>query len=223
MPLKPREVIDFDDPRVAKIGHPAPPWLVNWADLTTELAAFFVLMYALSASLSPTVQAAKEEVEKVVEEVRQEGGEVKTEMTREGLRISLIESGGAPFFPSGSAALTPQIQAALDKLAPALKEALAKGKGEILVEGHTDNRPIQTRFYPSNWELSTARATNVVQYLVRRHGLPPPRISAIGYGEFRPVAPNDTPENMAKNRRVVLFVKATESGRSEKEREEAGK
>lgn len=76
----------------------------------------------------------------------------------------------------------------------------------ILVEGHTDNRAIKTSKFPSNWELSADRAVNVVRYFVEVMGQDPKRFSAIGYGEFQPVAPNDSYEGMAKNRRVDILI-----------------
>lgn len=83
----------------------------------------------------------------------------------------------------------------------------------VLVEGHTDNRPINTSKFPSNWELSADRAVNVVRYFVEVKGQDAKRFSATGYGEFKPVAPNDTYENMAKNRRVdILIVTADKEG-----------
>ncbi|MDK2959817.1 MAG: chemotaxis protein MotB, partial [Bacillota bacterium] len=83
------------------------------------------------------------------------------------------------------------------------------------VEGHTDNLPINTYRFPSNWELSTARATTVVRYLAEKHGIPPDRLSAAGYGEWRPVAPNDTPEHRAQNRRVDIVVLRTDLAKQE--------
>jgi len=74
----------------------------------------------------------------------------------------------------------------------------------LVVEGHTDNNPISTARFPSNWELSTARAGAVVRRLVEVHGVDAHKISGVGCGEFKPIAANDTPENRAKNRRVVL-------------------
>jgi len=76
----------------------------------------------------------------------------------------------------------------------------------IRVEGHTDDRPISTAIFPSNWELSSARATSVVRYLSDSHGIAPDRISALGYGEYRPIKPNNSVENRAKNRRVDVVV-----------------
>ncbi|MBN2467895.1 MAG: OmpA family protein, partial [Deltaproteobacteria bacterium] len=74
----------------------------------------------------------------------------------------------------------------------------------IRIEGHTDNVPIHTELFPSNWELSTARAVNVLRYLVEKEKIPADRVSAIGYGEFQPLFPNDTAEHRAKNRRVEI-------------------
>lgn len=76
----------------------------------------------------------------------------------------------------------------------------------VLIEGHTDNRAIRTSRFPSNWELSADRAVNVVRYFVEGMGQDPKRFSATGYGEFQPVAPNDTYEDMAKNRRVDILI-----------------
>jgi len=74
----------------------------------------------------------------------------------------------------------------------------------VRIEGHTDDLPIRTVAFPSNWELSTARAVNVLRYITDKFSLPPQRISAVGFGEFQSVAPNDSPANRAKNRRVEI-------------------
>lgn len=76
----------------------------------------------------------------------------------------------------------------------------------VKVEGHTDNRPITTFRYPSNWELSAARSSSVIRYLVDKFDLDPARFIAIGYGDTRPIVPNDGPENWAKNRRVEIVI-----------------
>jgi len=75
----------------------------------------------------------------------------------------------------------------------------------IRIEGHTDDLPISTPRFPSNWELSTTRATNVLRYLMER-GMPGQRLSAVGYGEFHPLVPNDSEENRSKNRRVDIVI-----------------
>ena len=124
------------------------------------------------------------------------------------MRITMQEGGQGelPFFESGKASLTPRMTEILQQLSPKLHE-LTNKEHQILVEGHTDNIPIGGRIMLSNWELSAARATTVVRYLIDNTNFPPSKIGAVGYGEFRPIAPNDTEENRRKNRRVVFFVK----------------
>lgn len=203
MAVRVKNMIPEDDPRVSPIGHPAPPWMVNYADLMTEMVCFFIILYALSAALNKNVQNAAQQIKEMMER-----GEIagKVEMNKEGLRITLQEQGNLPFFESGKADLTTEMVEVIDKILPTLKK-LAK-EYEIIVEGHTDNVPINTPQFASNWELSTARATSVVRYVISK-GIDPSKISAIGYGEYRPVAPNDTPQNRQKNRRVVFFVKTS--------------
>ena len=77
---------------------------------------------------------------------------------------------------------------------------------EIMIQGHTDNLPIKTPLFPTNWELSTKRATNVVIYLVDKCGLPAEKLTATGNGEFRPIRPNDSEENRQKNRRIDIVI-----------------
>lgn len=105
-------------------------------------------------------------------------------------------------FPSASAALRDE---ALPLLA-VIGSIVAALPNEIRVEGHTDNIPIDTNGYPTNWELSSARATAVLRYLVEQGGLPAERAFAAGYGEFRPVTSNLTPEGRARNRRADIVV-----------------
>jgi len=116
-----------------------------------------------------------------------------------GLVVHVTESA---LFDQGSADLQDRARPPLDLVAKAL-QGLATS---LRIEGHTDSRPISTGCYPSNWELSTARAATVVRYFILQHGWSPDHISALGYGEFRPLAPNNSSENMAKNRRVDVVV-----------------
>ncbi len=95
MPLKQRNMIPYSDPRVSKIGHPAPPWLINYADLMTELVCFFIILYALSAALNKNMVNAKEELEKMMKDQKMQG-EVK--MTKEGLYLTLEEQNGHGLF-----------------------------------------------------------------------------------------------------------------------------
>lgn len=203
MPLRaPRGFIDETDPKVSQIGHPAPPWMTCYADLMTELVCFFIILYALTAAFNKEMQAASKSINSMIDS-QEIAGEVK--MDREGLKITIQEQGQASFFGSGSADTTPEMEAMLSKLAPPLMK-LAE-QHQILVEGHTDNQRISNDFYDSNWELSTARATSVVRLMIDKFAFPPDKMAAVGYGEFQPIASNDTPENRAKNRRVVFFVK----------------
>ena len=94
-----------------------------------------------------------------------------------------------------------------DKIAPKLLDLTRKF--ELIVEGHTDDIPISDEYFGSNWELSTARATTVGEYLIKQRGFPPSRMGAIGYGEFPPLAPHHPPSNRSRNRPVSFFVKTT--------------
>jgi chemotaxis protein MotB len=110
-------------------------------------------------------------------------------------------------FPSGSATLTPEGMAAMDQIAEAILELQKEIPKDInwalQINGHTDARPISNPQFPSNWELSTARASAVVKYLVSK-GVPGERLVAAGYGEFQPVDPGNTEEAYQKNRRIEL-------------------
>lgn len=203
MAVKVKRMIPEDDPRVAPIGHPAPPWMVNYADLMTEMVCFFIILYALSAALNKSVQNAAQQIKEMMEKGEMAG---QVEINKEGLRITLQEQGNLPFFESGKADITDEMREVIDKIFPVLKKL--SNEYDIVVEGHTDNVPIHTKQFASNWELSTARATSVVKYLISK-GMEPSKIVAVGYGEYRPVAPNDTPENRQKNRRVVFFIKTS--------------
>ena len=124
--------------------------------------------------------------------------EVVLRITPEGFVISLKELG---FFDSGQATL-PGAAAKLKRIA----KVLSRPGLEIRVEGHSDDQPIHTEEFRSNWELSAARAMNVLLLLVDDAGFDPTRISASGYGQYRPVADNSTPEGRKVNRRVDLVV-----------------
>ncbi len=105
-------------------------------------------------------------------------------------------------FDQGSAIIKPDAMATLQKIAGSLE----KFKNPIVIEGHTDSMPIRNEKYPSNWELSTARATNIIKYLTANYKFPPSRLSAVGYGEYMPIEQNTTPQGRAKNRRVDIIV-----------------
>ncbi|MCX7622812.1 MAG: flagellar motor protein MotB [Thermomicrobium sp.] len=125
--------------------------------------------------------------------------DAEVELTTEGIVIHLSD---AVLFPPGQAELRPEAQRVLDGIA-AIVEPLPNA---IRVEGHTDNTPPPSAAYPDNWELSAMRAVNTVRYLTDVAGLPPERLSAAGYGEFRPRASNETVEGRRKNRRVDIVI-----------------
>ena len=133
---------------------------------------------------------------------------VQTRRERRGLVVSLIEAG---FFETGSA--TPRADAL--PMIDSLGGLIAKSLLHLRIEGHTDDTPIRTARFPSNWELSTARATWLVAYLSDRFELAPERLSAAGYGQFRPVASNDTAAGRAKNRRIDIVVLTPDEARNE--------
>jgi len=135
-------MIDERDPRVAQIGHPAPPWMVNYADLMTEMVCFFIILYALSAALNKNMVSAKEQLDKMMKDQKMQGA---VEMTKEGMKITLEEKPGTPYFDIGKADITNQGIAAIDQIVPILLAL----PNEILVEGHTDNTPIHTSQYDS--------------------------------------------------------------------------
>ena len=130
--------------------------------------------------------------------------EVAVHMERDGLVVSLREIG---FFDSGSAAIKSGAEAALARIADILREHSCS----VRIEGHTDNVPIHTAQFASNWELSTARATGLVRTLVEQHGLSADRLSAAGYAEFHPAADNNTTKGRQLNRRVDVVILTTAS------------
>lgn len=125
--------------------------------------------------------------------------EVKMTRTKEGLLITLRES---LLFGSGIAKINPGGYPILNKI----NSVLQNTSKPVRVEGHTDNNPIHTKKFPSNWELSTTRAVNVIKYFISVGEILPRRLSAVGYGESKPLFPNDIPENKAKNRRVEIVL-----------------
>jgi chemotaxis protein MotB len=210
-------------------------WLLTYADLITLLLAFFIVMYSMSQidakkfgkmskALSGVLRGGGIPIKKgddvgdapgmgvmkvghltsigkrIDDEFKKVGEKlVSTEMSERGLVIHILESA---LFKLGSAKLEPKAKMTLDIVSKHLQDV----PNHVRVEGHTDDVPIETVKYPSNWELSSARATEVVRYLIDNHKIPPDKISALGYGEFRPIRPNNTIENRAKNRRVDIIV-----------------
>ena len=150
-----------------------------------------------------------DELQKQEEQLRQR---VQQELTNKSVEIEQLRGQLSVrmldkiVFPSGSANILPQGMEVLDKLA----EALKNGDQIIRIEGHTDDTPISEKLkakYPSNWELSAARAAAVARYFENKHHVDPKRLESLGFSMYRPVAPNDTPENKGRNRRVEIVLK----------------
>jgi len=153
----------------------------------------------LSAQLDELNQAKRLLGDRLSTEIQDQ--QVKLEMLEKGLVITVV---GDLLFDSGKAEIRVEAHNVLDKVARVLKENVAGYN--VGIEGHTDNQPIKYSGWKSNWELSSARALSVLHYLVNEKGIMPTRLSAIGYGEYHPVASNAAKSGRQLNRRVEIVV-----------------
>jgi chemotaxis protein MotB len=145
-----------------------------------------------------TYQDLAKKLEKEIQEGKVQITEMKNRLT-----MTMVDK---IIFPSGSADISREGKDVLDKVVSILKDVKDK---RIQIEGHTDNVKIVSALkkrFPTNWELSTARATEVVRYLQEKGGIDPAVLSATGYSEYQPVAPNDTDEGKQKNRRIEIVL-----------------
>lgn len=149
------------------------------------------------------VERIREAIREQVERHPSSAGAVTVRTSAEGVVVSLHEGG---FFASGSAVMRYEAIASLRSLAGALPAA------PVRVEGHTDDLPIHTAEFASNWELSTARAATITRMLIAEGAVDPAHVSAAGYAEFHPVAPNTTEEGRAQNRRVDIVLLGASAG-----------
>jgi chemotaxis protein MotB len=183
-------------------------WAVTYGDLMSYLMIFFLLLYSMVATKNVDIQMGMKSVEqqfgkesKAVSELLSQHGIqqiARLEVRENKLRIVF----NAPIlFNSGSADLRTDCIPYLSKLA----QALAELPNPIQIEGHTDNKPVAGKKFLSNWELSSARAFAVLRAF-EINGLPSTRLSAIGYGEYRPIKPNDTEEGRTANRRIEINI-----------------
>lgn len=151
-----------------------------------------------SAEETQDLTELRKELEKALAmQIQQQ--EVALRAVPEGLVVSLREIG---FFDSGSAQMKPRSRPAFQRLAA----ILSNGTYHIRIEGHTDNVPVHNAHFSSNWELSTTRATEIVQLLLTKYAFAPERLSAAGYAQYHPVSSNATAEGRAQNRRVDIVV-----------------
>ncbi|HUA07841.1 MAG TPA: flagellar motor protein MotB [Candidatus Acidoferrales bacterium] len=210
-------------------------WLLTYADMITLMLALFIILFAMSTisrvkvqefaksvsagfnniwtvnqppnggangeqsfEASSSIPAIEKELEKYVKQNHLQQ-QVQVHEESRGLVITLLSD--KSFYDSGSAEIRPGTLKILDSIAPLLK----RNNNQIAVEGFTDNVPISNALYKSNWELSTARAANVTEYL-QDDGIAGSRLSATGYSEYRPRNGNVTPDQQQQNRRVDIVL-----------------
>ena len=184
-------------------------WQMSFNDLLTVLLTFFILLVSVSnihinKLQDLSVSAAGAFGSKIMDDQRTDL--IRTISTVDGINAHPVEGGISVILPeslvyrSGSADLIHKDF--LRQLGQKLKAAA----GTIRIEGHTDNIPVASSAFPSNWELSTQRAVNVVKFLAIECGIDPANLSAAGYADSRPIASNDSPEGRSLNRRVNLII-----------------
>lgn len=201
-------------------------WMIIYTDMITNLMIFFLMSYCLTwlnekdrqiaaSSFAETFGGKKNEVaetEKGLEKKRQNEIEeqenieknakkqfANVEVNEEKIKIVLPSP---VLFDSGSANLKSETVATLHDISNLIRNTTNR----VVVEGHTDNIPISGGEFDSNWDLSAARAFSVIRHLIDKEKIEPKRLSAVGYGEFRPKSPNDNPENRARNRRIEINI-----------------
>ncbi len=163
---------------------------------------------SLKTELTDLEKAKKELEDRLKNEI--DDKQVKVEMLEKGLVVTFVAE---VLFDSGKADLREDSLGKLDKVASVLQTTVRDL--DVGIEGHTDNDPIKYSGWKSNWELSAHRALGVLHYMIDKAGVDPQRLAAIGHGEYKPVASNDTAEGKQKNRRVeiVILPKTTKEGR----------
>jgi len=196
-------------------------WVVSYADFVTMLLALFMVMYAISqidnqklAEFQSKMQGQFTQnenvtkyqgknppvnLEKIFKENVAQSKSINLLKDKRGLIIRVSDE---MLFDEGSATIK---QGARKPLAEIVK-TLTKIDNPVIIEGHTDSIPIKNAKYPSNWELSTARATNIISYMMQNAKISPKRLSAVGYGEYMPIADNTSVSGRILNRRVDIIV-----------------
>jgi chemotaxis protein MotB len=205
--------------------HRLDDWLMSYADMITLILCFFAIILSVSVIKDEKFEQVRQkvmeqfsvsDVTKGIKTPQLENQQAITKILQgqqgvaveSGDRYTAIEMNSAPFFASGSAELRPEGQHMLAALLPTLQDERFRDY-QITVEGHTDDMLISTAQFPSNWELSTARAAVVVRFFIN-NDIPATKLRAIGYAEVLPKVPNrdlsgkPIPENQAQNRRVVI-------------------
>ncbi|MBI5743179.1 MAG: OmpA family protein [Elusimicrobia bacterium] len=195
-------------------------WMVPYADLMSCMVILFLALYGFSYNMKGSeyekalaqmqkelgmkhaaeklkeLEAAKKVEEDLKDQIKE--GSLGVEVTTSRIKLTFASP---VLFDSGSADLKNSARAVLDPVA----DSLLKMDNLVIVEGHTDSDRMLGRKFASNRELSIMRAFSVIDYLTKK-GVPPERLTAFGYGEFRPAAPNDSEENKAHNRRIEMII-----------------
>ena len=194
-------------------------WLISYADFITLMFTFFAALYALSSvdkakmeqfsgSLNQTFKVIEKPIPLIdnqktmlTEDIKKATGDLQGITVKNEPRGVVVTFSDSVLFASGSAELKPEIYAVLEKLS----KLLSNVPGRIAIEGHTDNVPISSSRYSSNWELSTGRAASILHFFIEK-GIDPAKYSVAGYAEFRPLESNATEEGRQKNRRVEIVI-----------------
>lgn len=225
----------FDSTGLGDIDIP-PHWAVPWSDLMMVMMVMFAVMFVtkmaerdvgelfrddskVHSEQPPQTLPVKPQVDKLqpsqipVEDILRLSEKLVTQANLEDIDVVLTDNQavkvsvrGNLLFDLGKATLKAEAISFLDKLS----QIIAANNYQIEVVGHTDNFPISNPAYPTNWELSSARAARVARYLIQSGSLEPGRFTVIGHAFYRPNVPNDTLENKAKNRRVEIIITRNE-------------
>lgn len=203
-------------------------WVVSYADFVTMLLALFMVLYAIVridnhklAEFQTRMQKTfagksidnvtkyqangqisviqNKEIEKLFKDNISQSKSIKLLKGDKGLIIRVNDK---MLFDEGSSDIKNEAKKSLDEII----KVLTKIDNPVIIEGHTDSTPIKNAKYPSNWELSTARATNIISYMMNKGKISPKRLCAVGYGEYMPVADNTSISGRMLNRRVDIIV-----------------
>jgi len=201
-------------------------WLTIYADIITNLTLFFLMSYAftrMDESKRTNIQSAltsmvskdaamTDRAQRILKQIQEQEAVSKLDSEKEKLdKLAKLEVNdkmirilltSPVLFETGKVEITKETALGLDEIAKSLKALPNK----VVVEGHTDNIPLKAGRYTTNWELSIARAVSVIDYFTKVKGMSSEKFIVAGYGEFRPLYPNDTPENRAQNRRIEINV-----------------
>ncbi|MFA7229490.1 MAG: OmpA family protein [Melioribacteraceae bacterium] len=225
--MKQNEFLDSEENPYSE-GGDKDRYLITYSDLITLLLGLFIILYAISnvdsgkykdvraamgsyfgaESVVPRMPDSKivtrpreklsEELSKLIVE-NNYSNSIQMEESERGIILHILDD---ILFPPGRAEINESSRLVLNRLAKVLKTI----PNDIRIEGHTDNVPIATERYPSNWHLSVDRALSTAYYFINEEKISPDKVSIVGYSEYRPIASNSTPQTRAKNRRVDLVI-----------------